>query len=328
MSALKGYFWIFFKATAMGAANVIPGVSGGTIAFVTGIYERLITALKSLDGTAVILLSRFKFLKFAEHVDLWFLAVVLGGVASGILSLAKVLEFLFEKDPVHIWAFFFGLILASIYFVGKMVKRWNGGPVIAAAAGAAVAVAVALLTPASENEGFLYLVMCGVVVVCSMLVPGLSGSFVLVLMGNYMLVIGAISDVTSALKEMKITDEAVAAMELMVPVGIGCAAGLVAFPHVLGWVFRKHHDIAVAMMTGFIAGSLLLIWPWKNAVYLLDEAGGPLLRKGERIIRGYEWFLPSFDGSALFALALIAGGALAVFLLEKSGGQRERTGDS
>ncbi len=320
MNFFTGAILLFIKGAAMGAANVIPGVSGGTIAFITGIYERLINALKSLDLTAVKLLLRFDLLGFARHVDLYFLGWLMAGVMISILTLAKLLEFLFEKHPVYIWAFFFGLILASIYFVGKMVKQWTTGPVVALVAGVAIAVAIALLTPASENQGFLYLIICGVVAVSSMIVPGLSGSFVLLLMGNYMLIIGSISSCTSALKEIKLTEEAMAAIKIMIPVGIGCVVGLVAFSHVLSWVFRKYHDIAVALMSGFVAGSLLIIWPWKNEVYVKDTAGELILRKGEKVIGGYDWYLPVMGGETILAVALMAAGMAIVYGLEKTGG--------
>ncbi len=328
MNFIREYFSIFIKGAAMGAANVIPGVSGGTIAFITGIYERLIEALKSCDHRAIGHLLRFRIAAFAKHVDLGFLAALGAGVAVSILTFAQVLEFMFAKHPVAIWSFFFGLIVASVYAVGKMVKSWRGRPIAAGIVGAAVAMAIALLSPASESSDFFYLVLCGVVAVCSMIVPGLSGSFVLLLMGNYMLVIGSISDVTSALKEMTVSDDAVAAVKLMIPVGIGCVVGLVALSHVLSWVFRKHHDVAVALMTGFIAGSLLIIWPWKNERHLVDGAGEAVMRKGEPIITGYDWFLPGANAETLTGIALMAAGIVAVLAMEKLGAAKPSKGDS
>ena len=327
MTPSKDYFWIFIKGAAMGAANVIPGVSGGTIAFITGIYERLIDALKSFDPTAIGHLLKFRVKAFAEHVDLGFLVALGAGVLLSILTLAQLLEFLFLKHPVAIWSFFFGLILASIYAVGKMVKKWGAGPIVAGLLGAAIALAIALLTSASENDGFLYAVLCGVVAICSMIVPGLSGSFVLLLMGNYMLAIGSISDFTSALKSLEVTDEAVAALKLMVPFGIGCVVGLVALSHLLSWIFKKHHDVAVALMTGFITGSLLIIWPWKNEKYLLDEAGAEVLHKGEVVITGYDWFLPGLEMGTFVGIALMVVGFVVVLVMDKMGSGKAREGE-
>ena len=141
----------FLKGAAMGAANVIPGVSGGTIAFITGVFERLVNALKSFDVQAINHLRRFEFRKFAEHVDFRFLFAIGLGAAVSIFTLAKVLDWAFREHPELVWAFFFGLILASIYFVGKMVRKWSAGPVLLLAVGAAIAITIALLTPAAEN---------------------------------------------------------------------------------------------------------------------------------------------------------------------------------
>ncbi len=314
----------FFKGFAMGAANVIPGVSGGTVAFITGIYERLINALKSCDVTAIKLLLKFKLREFATHVDLRFLAALGIGAVVSILTLAKLLEHLFEHHPTLVWAFFFGLILGSIYFVGKMVKNWDTGPTIMLLIGTAIAVVIALLTPATESRNFVYLILCGVVAICSMIIPGLSGSFVLLLMGNYMLVLGSISDLFSGLKSFEFGGPFAEALKIIIPIGIGAAIGLIAFSHLLAWVFKNHHDRAVALLTGFVLGSLLIIWPWKLEQYLLDENGSIVLRDGEPVPVGYSWFLPDLTvGATWGAIGLIVLGLLAVWWMEKAGAGTE-----
>ncbi|MFV1994570.1 MAG: undecaprenyl phosphate translocase family protein, partial [Verrucomicrobiales bacterium] len=165
-----------------------------------------------------------------------------------------------------------------------------------------------------------YLVVCGVVAICSMIIPGLSGSFVLLLMGNYMLVIGSISTLSDGLKELSFSDDLQHAIfRIMLPMGIGCVVGLVVFSHVLSWVFRRFHDIAVSLMAGFVAGSLLIIWPWKNELHLLDEAGELVLRKGEPVIQGYAWFLPAANGSTALAVLVVFLGVATVWLVEKLG---------
>ena len=295
----------------MGAANVIPGVSGGTIAFITGIYETLIHSLRSFDLAALGLLARFRVREFADHVDLRFLAALLTGVGLSILSLAKLLEYLFATHPVLLWAFFFGLILASVFFVARAVSRWSAGPVVLLVLGAGIAAAIALLKPASPNASLLYMVLSGAVAISSMIIPGLSGSFVLMLMGNYMLVLGAISEMD---------------LGILLPFGVGCVAGLLLFARLLDWVFRNHHDAAVALVTGFIFGSLMIIWPWKREIYLRDGTGEFLLRKGERIIQGYDWFLPSrLGGETLGALALAAAGIMLVVIMERAAAGKSET---
>lgn len=291
----------------MGAANVIPGVSGGTVAFVTGVYERLINAIKSCDVTAVKLLFGGKVKEFMERIDFWFLLWLGTGVIFSIVTLARVLEYCFANQPVLVYAFFFGLILASIYFVGKRVKRWGAIPVAALVIGTGIAVGVALLTPAQENASPLYLVLCGVVAMASMIIPGLSGSFVLLLMGNYALIM--IDSV------VKLSSGDMSALKILIPVGIGAVAGLLALSHLLAWVFKKYHDAAVALLTGFVAGSLLIIWPWKNEKTITFEKAGET--KVETI--GYEWFIPDLSANTWIAIGLIVAGVAAVWIMEKFG---------
>ena len=300
---------VFLKGAAMGAANVIPGVSGGTVAFITGIYERLITALKCFDVTAAKELLSGKFGAFARRVDFMFLLWLGLGVITSFLVLAKLLDYLFEHQKVFVWAFFFGLILASIFFVGREVRKWEVSRVVMLLMGAGVAVAIALLKPASENDSLVYLMLCGVAAMASMIIPGLSGSFVLLLMGNYFLVLRAVNE-----KDIG----------TLFPVAIGAVLGLLALSHLLAWVFRTHHDLAVSLLTGFVAGSLLLIWPWKveltQSITLGDEVK-------EKVV-GYQWLAPELSVQTLGAVGLMVAGFLAVWLMEKAGGSRGKEGDA
>jgi len=207
------------------------------------------------------------------------------------------------------WAFFFGLILASVYFVGNMVRRWGVVPVAALIFGVVVAAGIAFLKPASQNDSVLYLVLCGVVAICSMIVPGLSGSFVLILMGNYTLVM---LDAVPSLN-----------LKVLLPVAVGAGVGIIVFARFLDWVFKKHHDTAVALLTGFVAGSLLIIWPWKNVIPLLGANGEPVLRRGEVKVAGYEWILPDFSaGGTWLAFGLVVLGVASVWFIEKTGSSR------
>ena len=297
----------FLKGFAMGAANVIPGVSGGTIAFITGIYERLIDAIKKIDATTIRLLLKFKIGEAWERVDGRFLAALASGMVVSIVTLARVLKWGFEHHPVLVWAFFFGLIAALLPAVGKLVRRWTAGPTIAILIGTGIALSMAFMTPASESENPFYLMICGVVAMCSMIIPGLSGSFVLLLMGNYKLImIDAVNDLTSG--------EIVAALKILVPVGIGAVIGVAILARVLSWLFRTWHDIAVALITGFVAGSLVIIWPWKDT--LTEE----FTRKGEvkEKITGFEnWHLPDFSlGATWGALGVMMVGVVMIVVLE------------
>jgi len=301
------WFFVFFKGAAMGAANVIPGVSGGTVAFITGIYERLINALRALGGPALRALIRGDWRGFVRESDLVFLAFLGAGVVVSILTLAKALDYLFTRHETLVWAFFFGLILASIWFVGKKVKRWGVGTVLAFVAGGGAAIGVSLMHPASENDNFFYLMLCGVVSMASMIVPGLSGSFVLLLMGNYRLImIEAVS---------QLTEGSLDAFRILVPVGLGAVAGLIALSHLLAWIFRRFHDTAVALMTGFVAGSLLTIWPWKAATIETFVRDGETKDK----VIGYTWHWPAWEMATLVALGVMIAGALLVWMMERAG---------
>ena len=216
---MNQYIANFFKGLGVGSANVIPGVSGGTIALITGIFERLINALKSFNLTAIKLFFSGKFKEFAQHTDLWFLASVGAGVVAAILSIARLFEFLFAEYPIYLWSFFFGMILVSIYYVGITIEKFNWKVLVSFVIGTAIALFIAFGTPAKENSNFIYLMICGAVATCSMILPGLSGSFVLVLMGNYQLImIDAVNDLN---------------LKILFPVAVGGVVGLLAFSHLL-----------------------------------------------------------------------------------------------
>ena len=292
---MNQYISNFFKGLGVGSANVIPGVSGGTIALITGIFERLINALKSFNLTAIKLFFSGKFKEFAQHTDLWFLASVGAGVVAAILSIARLFEFLFAEYPIYLWSFFFGMIIVSIYYVGITIEKFNWKVLVSFAIGTAIALLIAFGTPAKENSNFIYLMICGAVATCSMILPGLSGSFVLVLMGNYQLImIDAVNDLN---------------LKILLPVVVGGVVGLLAFSHLLSWIFKNYRDITIAVLTGFILGSMPIIWPWKNDVitYFGSEAK----------VTGYEYYLPELNLDFSIALVIILIGAALIVLTEK-----------
>lgn len=300
---MKQYFSVFLKGVAMGTANIIPGVSGGTIALIVGIFERLINAIKSFNLTAIRLILKGDFKGFAQHTDLAFLISLFAGVGFAIIALARIFDYLFRAYPVYIWSFFFGLILASVYFVGKTVSKWNVTTVFSFAIGALIAIAMMFLNPAVENNNFFYLILCGVVAICSMILPGLSGSFVLMLMGNYQLVaIDAINNFR---------------FDILLPVAIGAILGLLGFSYLLSWIFKKFRDQTIALLTGFILGSLGVIWPWKRAMYMLDSMGNEILKKGEPIVEKYIMFFPQPDMEFFIAVFIMILGIASIWIIEK-----------
>lgn len=280
----------------VGAANVIPGVSGGTIALITGIFEKLIDSIKSFNLTALKLVFKADFKGFAKYVNLDFLIAVFFGVAVSILTFARVLDYLFTNYPVYIWSYFFGLIMASVFFVGKTISRWSVGVILIFIIGTGIAGAISILPAAAENSSFWYLILCGVIAVCSMILPGLSGSFVLILMGNYKLVmIDAVNNLD---------------LMILLPVVIGAAVGLLGFSYFLSWIFKKYKDQTIALLTGFILGSLAILWPWKHEI---TKAFGEKVK-----VVGYERFLPEhFNTEVMLAIGYAILGIVSIWLLEK-----------
>lgn len=292
---MKKYLSFFLRGIAMGTANVVPGVSGGTIALITGIFERLINAIKSFNLDSLKLLFSGKFKKFSQSVDLYFLLSVFTGIGVAIITIAKLFDFLFQNYPVYIWSFFFGLIIASIYYVGKTVRGWNISLVMFFLIGTIIAVCIAFGTPLTENKNIFYLFICGIVAACSMILPGLSGSFVLLLMGNYELVM------IKAVTELNLV--------ILLPVLLGAIVGLLGFSYILSWLFRNYRDKVISILTGFIFGSLPIIWPWKENI---------TQNFGDKVkIIGYNWLLPQINYEFFFALLIILLGILVIIFTEK-----------
>jgi len=291
---LKEQLTIFIKAIAMGSVNAIPGVSGGTIAIITGIFERIINSIKSFDLSALKMLFKGKFREFARHTDLLFLSNILIGNLIAIVSLAKLFEFLFRDYPVYIWAYFFGLVFASVFVLAKTVKKWNIGSIILFLVGTGIAVYISVATPGMENDNLWYLMLCGAIAICCKILPGTSGAFVLLLMGNYQLImIDAVNYVR---------------FEILLPFIIGAVIGLIPFSHFLSWLLKKFHNSTVAILSGFILGSLGTLWPWKTPI---TEMFGK-----KEITVGFDWNLPQMNTEFLIAISCCVLGIITIYLIE------------
>jgi putative membrane protein len=293
---MKHYFILFIKGMSMGIANVIPGVSGGTIALITGIYEDLINSLKSFDTKSLKLITSIDILGFIKHTNLYFLLAVFGGSIVSVFSIASLFKYLFADYPILIWAFFFGLIIASIYFVGKRISKWNTTTIFSLAIGTLVAISLSFMTPASENDNLFFVFICGIIGISGMMLPGLSGSFILILMGNYELLM------VTAITELNIL--------LLSVFFLGSVFGLMSFSHILSWVFKHYKNQTLALLTGFILGSLSIIWPWK-------EVAERIIIKGKEKIIAYNWYFPNeLNTETIIAILLMLGGILSVYALE------------
>ena len=297
---IKKYSFLFLKGMAMGAADVVPGVSGGTIAFITNIYESLIHALSQFDVRAVQLLLKGQFRDLWSHINGTFLTVLFAGIFTSVLSLAALLSHTLETHPIHLWSFFFGLVFASIFIVGKQVSRWQWFTVLSFIVGAVIAFWITTLPASAGSNSYAYLILCGALAICAMILPGISGSFILLLLGAYATVLEAIAD-----RELGI----------IAAVGIGAIGGLLSFTKLLKWVFAKYHNTTVALLSGFLLGSLNKIWPWKEVTATFTKHPGT---PEEEIVPIVTQNLAP-DDLWLVALALGLTGAAVVFGLEWAG---------
>ncbi|MDF1572812.1 MAG: DUF368 domain-containing protein [Bacteroidales bacterium] len=263
---LKDHFVVLIKGIGMGAADVVPGVSGGTIAFITGIYEEMIHSIKSIDIGAVQLFFKGRWGAFWKHINGNFLLSVFAGIFIAVVSLARLLEHLLETQPVLIWSFFFGLILVSSWVVARRIRDWNYGKVVALVVGIGAAFYITSVTPAETTDAAWFIVLAGILASCAMILPGISGSFILLLLGKYAFALNAVNEVE---------------IGSLLLLGGGAVIGLLSLSRLLSWLFTKYHDVTVAVLAGFMIGSLNKIWPWKETVetVVIDGVIKPLVEK-------------------------------------------------
>ena len=258
----KNRLLLFFKGMGMGAADVVPGVSGGTIAFISGIYQELLESIKSVDLAALNLLVRGRLREFWSKINGKFLLPLFGGIIVSVLSLAKLITYLLDEYPILIWAFFFGLIIASAIFIGRQINKWSWKQFLALVVGAAIAFWITIVSPAQMPDNLFYIFIAGAIAICAMILPGISGSFILLLMGAYSIVLGAVSNVTDALgggEGVSLSQNVIKLLVFM----LGCLTGLLSFARILSWFFKNAYNLTLAILTGFMIGSLNKVWPWK-----------------------------------------------------------------
>jgi putative membrane protein len=297
---LIDYVIISLKGMAMGAADVVPGVSGGTIAFISGIYEELLTSISSVNFTNLKVLKNQGLRAAWRAVNGNFLLALLIGVFISILSLAKLISWLLENKPILVWSFFFGLVLASILYIGKQITRWNILTIVMLLVGAVVAYYITTLEPlVSANSSPLFIFLAGSIAICAMILPGISGSFILVLLGAYKPVLDAIHD-----KDLKMLGFLAA----------GAVVGLLSFSKVLKWLFAHYKNLTLAVLTGFILGSLNKIWPWKETLTWRVNSHGENVPFNEQSVSPF-----SFDGDPqlMAAITLSIVGFAVIIALEK-----------
>lgn len=305
MRSTKENLLLGLKGMAMGAVELVPGVSAGTIALLTGVYEEFINALKSFSTVFPALKSGG--LKAAwKHINGNFLVVLFGGMAVGIALLIKLIKYLLEFQTIPIWSFFFGLIVVSCIFVGRTVKQWRFPQIIAILLGTIMVYWITGSSPSEANDSLFFVFASGMLAICAMILPGISGSFILVLLGMYTHVINAVSDFNLA---------------VLATFGAGCVLGLISFTHLLSFLLKKYHDITIALLTGFMIGSLNKIWPWKNTLSTMVD------RHGETVPKLQENVLPMNMkvGDPQLTTAIICAilGFILIFAIEKVAAKKE-----
>ena len=307
MRSFRDYTLLVLKGMGMGAADVVPGVSGGTIAFISGIYEELIDTISRVNLKTIGILFKQGIKPFWKAMNGNFLVAVLSGIAISILSLSKLISYLLDHEAIATWSFFFGLIIASIPLVAKKVKNWSGSRYFAFAAGAIIAWLLTDLPPVTEPGANWYLFISGMIAICAMILPGISGSFILILMGSYFTILSALND-----RDL---------IKILIFIA-GAITGLLAFSKFLKFMFSRYHDITVATLAGFLLGSLNKIWPWKNVLeWFVKHPGEPNEQKialvEENILPATYTELTGEPSQLVIAVIMVLVGIALIFLLEK-----------
>ncbi len=315
------HLFLFLKGIAMGAADVVPGVSGGTIAFISGIYEELINTIHNLNFSFFKTWKENGFKKAWISYNLKFLAILLSGILVSFISLAKLIGWLLENHPILVWSFFFGLIVASIIYVGKEVKTWDLKIILALLIVSIGSYYITLAEPMASPENNLYILFSGFIAIIAMILPGISGSFILLLLGSYEVVINTLNDLTTALFSGN-WDLLWTSMIKILLFIIGAIVGIKLFSGVLNWLFKNFKNLTLAVLTGFMIGALNKVWPWKEVMSWRlnsEEIKVPLLE--ESVLPG------NFMGDPQVPSALIAMiiGFLSIFILEQIAQKKTET---
>lgn len=297
------YLFIFLKGIAMGAADVVPGVSGGTIAFISGIYQELIDSISKINFQSLKILTSEGLKAFWKHINGNFFLALLSGIAVSIFSLAKVIKYLLENEPIGVWSFFFGLMLASVYFLAKDIEKWNISAIIFFILAGFIAYYITIIPPLASNSGLIFLFFAGALAICAMILPGISGAFILVLLGAYHIVLQAIDD-----KNLKI----------LAVVGAGAVVGILSFSKLLKWLFEHKKNLTMAALTGFIVGSLNKVWPWKQVLSSTTDAhGNKIILLEKSVLPSTYEAVNAANSQLIIALAFAFIGFFTLYGLEK-----------
>ena len=322
MRRLKDYIMIGVKGACMGAADVIPGVSGGTIAFITGIYDEFVGSIAKIDAEAVRLLLKGKIREFWNHINGWFLLSVVAGIGFSVISLAGLMQMLLNDHPIQTWAFFFGLIVASSLFILRGISGWKVREVLLVIMGVVLGVTVCTLSPTQTPDALWFIFLSGALAICAMILPGISGSFILLILGKYEYIMGVITGLVSG-------ENFTGNLLIMAVFMVGALVGILGFSKFLHWLLARWHKETLIVLAGFIIGSLVKVWPWSNAEAIVCSQFPEVAAIAENLHTALpaeviEPYMASADlhigGAILFAVlgfSLVSGVELAGKMLKK-----------
>ncbi|CAI8415775.1 MAG: Uncharacterised protein [Flavobacterium sp. SCGC AAA160-P02] len=316
---------LFFKGLLMGAANKVPGVSGGTVSFVLGFYEELIYSFQKINFKALKLLINGRFKSFFKYINFQFILVVFSGTVFSYFSVSLVLDFFLQNYELYVWSWFFGMIIGSIYYIAKDFGEWNYKNMSSLFIGAGIGIGISFLTPASENDDLWFVFFCGIISVSGMTLPGLSGSFILILLGNYVLLLvdsvnilfGVIKDIFAWNFDFIKDSFKIRYLKIIGVFTAGSVFGLVSISHLLGYVLKRWHQIVTAIIIGFITGSLGIVWPWKEKIIKQENGQNLVDQNGNQIIENYERYLPNiYETTTWSAIFFIVFGISLILAID------------
>ena len=323
---------LFLKGLAMGGANKVPGVSGGMVAFVMGFYEELIFTFRRINLKAFKLLFNGRFRSFAKYTNFQFLVWVMLGSTFSYFSISLILDYFLKNYELYVWSWFFGMIIGSIYYISKDFGDWRLKNMLWLLIGAVIGVAISFMSPAKENDNLFFVFICGIIGVSGMTLPGLSGSFILILLGNYVLLLvdsvnvlgGVVASMFSGDFSPLNDPVKIRYLKIIATFTLGSAFGLVSISHVLGYVFKKYKQQVTAIIIGFITGSLGIIWPWKETIFKSENGSFLLDSRGNKIIENYQRYLPNIqDKETLISIGFILLGILLILAIDYYGNRRK-----
>ncbi|MDX2415504.1 MAG: DUF368 domain-containing protein [Bacteroidales bacterium] len=305
MSGFKNNILLVLKGMSMGAADVVPGVSGGTIALITGVYEELIHSLKSINLNSLKLLFNLKLKEFWLSINGNFLLLLFGGILISVFSLARMLKWILEAYPILIWSFFLGLIISSAILVVRSVAKWDWTKILALIIGIAAMLLITSFTPAVTSDRYWFIFLAGAIAICAMILPGISGAFILLILGKYQFILSAVSNFD---------------IPILLVFGLGIIAGLLSFSRFLSFLLKSYRDLTIAVLAGFIIGSVNKIWPWKETISTRLNSHGDLVPIIQNNLLPWNYSEATGDKPMLlYAIMLIVAGIVVVFLLESLG---------